>query len=74
MSQVTVVIIPIVGLTALILLLNVYAPSSSDVRVINYVVQIVPQVRGQVTEVAVEGNTAVKKATSCSSRSDAVRA
>ena len=27
-SQVTVVIIPIVGLTALILLLNVYAPSS----------------------------------------------
>jgi multidrug resistance efflux pump len=60
-SQVTVVIIPIVGLTALILLLNVYAPSSSDVRVIKYVVQIVPQVRGQVTEVAVEGNTAVKK-------------
>ena len=41
-SQVTVVIIPIVGLTALILLLNVYAPSSSDVRVIKYVVQIVP--------------------------------
>jgi multidrug resistance efflux pump len=60
-SQVTVVIIPIVGFTALILLLNVYAPSSSDVRVIKYVVQIVPQVRGQVTEVAVEGNTAVKK-------------
>ena len=46
-SQVTVVIIPIVGLTALILLLNVYAPSSSDVRVIKYVVQVVPQVRGQ---------------------------
>jgi len=60
-SQVTVVIIPIVGLTALILLLNVYAPSSSDVRVIKYVVQIVPQVRGQVTEVPVEGNQPVKK-------------
>ena len=60
-SQVTVVIIPIVGLTALILLLNVYAPSSSDVRVIKYVVQVVPQVRGQVTEVPVEGNQPVKK-------------
>jgi multidrug resistance efflux pump len=60
-SQVTVVIIPIVGLTALILLLNVYAPSSSDVRVIKYVVQVVPSVRGQVTEVPVEGNQPVKK-------------
>ena len=60
-SQVTVVIIPIVGLTALILLLNVYAPSSSDVRVIKYVVQVVPEVRGQVIEVPVEGNTPVKK-------------
>ena len=60
-SQVTVVIIPIVGLTALILLLNVYAPSSSDVRVIKYVVQVVPQVRGQVIEVPIEGNQPVKK-------------
>jgi multidrug resistance efflux pump len=60
-SQVTVVIIPIVAITALILFLNVYAPSSSDVRVIKYVVQVVPQVRGQVIEVPVEGNQAVKK-------------
>ena len=60
-SQVTVVIIPIVALTALILLLNVYAPSSSDVRVIKYVVQVVPQVRGRVIEVPVEGNNPVKK-------------
>jgi len=60
-SQVTVVIIPIVAITALILFLNVYAPSSSDVRVIRYVVQVVPQVRGQVIEVPVEGNQPVKK-------------
>src|SRR5215813_3886642 len=60
-SQVTVVIIPIVAISALILFLNVYAPSSSDVRVIRYVVQIVPQVRGQVIEVPVEGNQPVKK-------------
>ena len=33
-SQVTVVVIPIVGLAAMILTLNVVAPSSPDVRVI----------------------------------------
>jgi multidrug resistance efflux pump len=60
-SQVIVVIIPIVGLTALILTLNVVAPSSADVRVVKYVVQIVPQVRGRVVEVPVEPNRLVKK-------------
>jgi multidrug resistance efflux pump len=60
-SQVTVVVIPIVALTALILMLNVWAPSSADVRVIKYVVQVVPQVRGRVIEVPVEGNSPVKK-------------
>jgi len=60
-SQVTVAIIPIVGLTALILLLNVVAPSTADVRVIKYVVNVVPQVRGRVTEVPVEPNRLVHK-------------
>jgi multidrug resistance efflux pump len=61
-TQVTVVIIPIVGMAALILLLNVFAPSSSDVRVMKYAVPIVSQVRGRVLEVAVEeGNRLVKK-------------
>jgi multidrug resistance efflux pump len=60
-SQVIVVIIPIVALTALILTLNVVAPSSSDVRVIKYVVNIVPQVKGRVIEVPVEANRPVKK-------------
>src|SRR5215813_8607037 len=61
-TQVTVVIIPIVGLAALILLLNVYAPSSADVRVYKYTVPIVSQVRGRVVEVPVEeGNRLVKK-------------
>jgi multidrug resistance efflux pump len=59
--QVTVVIIPIVFLTALILTLNVVAPSSADVRVIKYVVQVIPQVRGRVIEVPVEPNRLVKK-------------
>jgi len=62
MTQVIVAIIPIVGLTVLILLLNVYAPSSSDVRVYKYTVPIVSQVRGRVIEVPVEeGNRLVKK-------------
>ncbi len=60
-SQVIVAIIPIVGLTALVLLLNVVAPSSADVRVIKYVVQVIPQVRGRVIEVPVSGNDYVKK-------------
>jgi len=61
-SQVTVVVIPIVALTALILSLNVFAPSSSDVRVYRYVVPVVSQVRGRVIEVPIEeGNRPVKK-------------
>jgi len=61
-SQVTVVIIPIVGLTVLILTLNVVAPSSHDLRVYRYTVPIVSQVRGRVLEVPIqEGNVPVKK-------------
>lgn len=61
-TQVIVVIIPIVGMTALILTLNVVAPSSSNLRVYRYQVPIVSQVPGRVIEVGVdEGNRAVKK-------------
>src|SRR5512143_2651785 len=60
-SMVTVITIPIVGLTALILTLNVVAPSTADVRIIKYVVNVVPQVRGRVIEVPVEPNRPVKK-------------
>jgi len=61
-SQVTVVIIPIVALTAMILTLNVVAPSSPDVRVFRYTIPIVSQVRGRVIEVPIqEGNVPVKK-------------
>jgi multidrug resistance efflux pump len=59
--KVTVVIIPIVALTVLILTLNVVAPSSAEVRVLKYTVQIVPQVRGRVLEVPAEGNRPMKK-------------
>jgi multidrug resistance efflux pump len=61
-SQVTVVVIPIVGLTVLILYLNVVAPSSADVRVYKYTIPIVSQVKGRVIEVPVEeGNRLVRK-------------
>ena len=59
--QVTVVIIPIVGMAAMILTLNVVAPSTADVRVLKYVVQVIPQVRGRVIDVPVEPNRLVKK-------------
>jgi multidrug resistance efflux pump len=60
-SQVIVITIPVFALTALILLLNVVAPSSHDVRVINYVVPINPRVSGLVTEVPIEPNRPIKK-------------
>jgi multidrug resistance efflux pump len=60
-SQVIVVTIPIVGLTLLILLLNIVAPSSSEVRVVNYVVAINPRVNGLVTEVPIEPNRPIRK-------------
>lgn len=60
-SQVVVVTIPIIGLTALILVLNIVAPSSADVRVINYVVSVNPRVNGIVTEVPIVPNRPIKK-------------
>ncbi len=60
-SQVITVTIPIVGLTILILCLNIVAPSTHDVRVINYVIPINPQVRGLVIDVPIEPNRPIKK-------------
>ena len=60
-TQVIAATIPIVGITALILFLNIFAPSSADVRVMNYVVPINSRVAGKVTEVPVEPNIPVKK-------------
>ncbi|RBP38056.1 multidrug resistance efflux pump [Roseimicrobium gellanilyticum] len=60
-SQVIVVTIPIFALTVLILFMNIVAPSSHDVRAMNYVIPIVPRVTGQVTEVPIEPNRPIKK-------------
>src|SRR6187401_1389560 len=58
--KVGVAIFPVVAI-ALLLLLNIFAPTTTDVRVVNYVVPIVSQVRGRVIEVPVENNRRVKK-------------
>jgi multidrug resistance efflux pump len=60
-SQVIVVTIPIIALTILILFMNLVAPSSHDVRAMNYVIPIVPRVTGQVSEVPIEPNRPIKK-------------
>jgi multidrug resistance efflux pump len=60
-TQVIVITLPIFGITALILILNIVAPSSHDIRTINYVVQIVPRVAGRVVSVPVEPDRPVKK-------------
>jgi multidrug resistance efflux pump len=60
-SQVIVITLPIIGITALILFLNAVAPSSHDVRVINYVVAINPPVNGLVTQVPIEPNRPIRK-------------
>ena len=59
--KVGVIIFPVVCLIAIILLLNIFAPTTTDVRVVKYTVPIVSQVRGRVIEVPVENNRPVKK-------------
>ncbi len=45
----------------IIFTINVITPSSSDVRAINFVVEVVPRVSGTVTKVAAEGNRMLRK-------------
>ena len=54
--KVAVAIIPVVGLATTMLLLNIFAPTTTDVRVVKYIVPIVSGVRGRVIEVPVENN------------------
>ena len=59
--KVAVAIFPVIAIAAMLLLLNIFAPTTTDVRVVNYVVPIVSQVRGRVIEVPIENNRPVKK-------------
>ena len=59
--KVAVAIIPVVALATMLLVLNVVAPTTTDVRVVKYIVPIVSQVKGRVIEVPVENNRPVKK-------------
>jgi multidrug resistance efflux pump len=55
-SMVIAFTLPIVALTSIILTLNVVAPSTHEVRVVGKVLQVVPQVKGRIVEIPVEGN------------------
>ena len=59
--KVAVAIFPIVCIAIMLLLLNIVAPTTTDVRVVKYIVPVVSQVRGRVIEVPVENNRPVKK-------------
>ena len=59
--KVAVAITPVVALATMLLVLNVVAPTTTDVRVVKYIVPIVSQVKGRVIEVPVENNRPVKK-------------
>src|SRR3954471_23322591 len=59
--KVGVAIFPVVMIALMFLLLNIFAPTTTDVRVVNYTVPIVSQVRGRVVDVPVENNRPVKK-------------
>src|SRR6187397_1975812 len=59
--KVAVAIFPVVAIAIILLLLNIFAPTTSDVRVVKYIVPIVSRVRGRVIEVPVENYRPVKK-------------
>jgi len=48
-------------LATVVFTVNIITPGTEDVRVINFVTEVVPRVQGTITKVAVEGNTMVKK-------------
>lgn len=60
-TAVVVITLPIIALAAMLLLLNVVAPSALDVQVLKYTVQVVPRVTGRVTEVLVAPNRLTHK-------------
>ena len=60
-SQVAVAGIGITAILALVVSMNLFQPSSQDVRVYQHVIQIVPRVTGRVIDVAVIANAPVNK-------------
>ena len=60
-SQIGSAIGGIVLLATVVFTVNIITPGTEDVRVINFVTEVVPRVQGTITKVAVEGNTMVKK-------------
>src|SRR4029078_4944740 len=59
--KVAVLLFAVIAIAVMLLLLNIVAPTTSEVRVVKYVVPVVSQVRGRVIEVPVENNRPFKK-------------
>src|SRR6187401_115989 len=59
--KVAVAIFPVIALATMLLLLNIFAPVTTDVRVVKYIIPIAPGVRGRVIDVPVQNNQQVKK-------------
>ncbi|MEM5404420.1 MULTISPECIES: HlyD family secretion protein [Paraburkholderia] len=60
-SMVIAFTLPIIALATMILTLNVVAPSTHEVRVVGKVLQVVPQVKGRIVDLPVEGNQHYRK-------------
>ena len=60
-AKIIVFVTPAVFVVIMILLMNIFAPSSNDVRVTRHEIPIIPQVKGRVIEVNVTDNQRVKK-------------
>jgi multidrug resistance efflux pump len=60
-SQGAVAGVGIVGILALVISMNLYQPYSADVRVYQYVVQIVPRVTGRIVELPIRANQPIEK-------------
>jgi multidrug resistance efflux pump len=60
-SQAAVAGIGVVGILALVISMNLYQPYSADLRVYQYVVQIVPRVTGRVVDVPIRANQPIRQ-------------
>lgn len=60
-SQVACVAVGLAGIALLVFTINITTPQSNDIRVMNYVVEIIPRVNGRIIEVPIEGNKLIRK-------------
>ena len=60
-NRIYVTVVGLAGIYCILLVINVYQPMSTDLRVFRYVVPIAAEVPGRVVDVPIEANTAIKR-------------